>query len=33
MVVSIVDEDENYKTYVTQIDGEYYLVVKKKQKG
>lgn len=32
MVVSIVDEDENYETYVAQIDGESYLLVKEKQK-
>ena len=32
MVVSIVDEDENYETYLLQVDEKSYLVVKEKQK-
>lgn len=30
MIMTIVDEDENYETYLLQVDGEPYLVVKKK---
>ena len=29
MIMTIVDEDENYETYLLQVDGEPYLVVKK----
>lgn len=32
MAVSIIDEDEKYETYLLQVDGESYLVVKEKQK-
>lgn len=31
MILSIVDEDENYEIDLLQVDGESYLVVKEKQ--
>ena len=31
MIISIVDEDENYETYLLQINGKNYLLVKEKE--
>jgi len=31
MIIYIVDEDENYKTYLLQINGKNYLLVKERE--
>ena len=31
MIISIVDEDENYETYLLQINGKNYLLVKERE--
>lgn len=31
MIITIVDEDENYETYLLQINGKNYLLVKERE--